>query len=508
MSRPAADQHIVQSIRRNVILWFLLVTSLVSLAGWVAYTRLREQTIEWARERRDLQLRNLASDLETADGLYTTLVHASDRLLRDTTQATGKPNLGAGTVVVGQETVPDLRFGERAVANHFETVDTVTEVMGGTATLFVKSGERFIRVATNVKTATGTRAVGTQLDPNGRAIAAIRQDKVFTGVVDILGKSYFTLYEPIHGPDGATIGIWYVGYQIETLAQLGKIISNLSILENGWVALLDAKGHPLFQSAHLRPPVVGEVAAILGNPANLAHPEGFKDQDVATKRFEAWGFTLVGGIYRPDVHRQVVSIFAESLGLLACVVLLVLLASYIAARRYSAVLLRVASLTEIEALKNQADEARHAAEQASRTKSAFLANMSHELRTPMNAIIGYSEMLIEEARDTGQEDLVPDLESIQSAGRHLLSLINDILDLSKIEAGKMELFVETFSLPALLDEVRTTIDPLSAKNGNTLTVQVDPALGAMRSDQTKVRQTLLNLLSNACKFTKNGSVTC
>jgi Signal transduction histidine kinase len=151
--------------------------------------------------------------------------------------------------------------------------------------------------------------------------------------------------------------------------------------------------------------------------------------------------------------------------------------------------------------------AREAAEEASRTKSAFLANMSHELRTPMNAIIGYSEMLIEEAEDLGQEDLVPDLKKIHSAGKHLLGLINDVLDLSKIEAGKMTLYLEEFSVPAMISEVTATIQPLVQKNENTLVVECSPDLGTMRADVTKVRQTLFNLLSNAAKFTHEGRIT-
>ncbi|MEE8212797.1 MAG: GAF domain-containing protein, partial [Acidiferrobacterales bacterium] len=144
---------------------------------------------------------------------------------------------------------------------------------------------------------------------------------------------------------------------------------------------------------------------------------------------------------------------------------------------------------------------------ASQHKSQFLANMSHELRTPLNAIIGYSEMLQEEAEDLGQEGFVPDLNNIHVAGKHLLSLINDILDLSKIEAGKMELFLESFEIPSLVRDVVVTIQPLVEKNANTLNVDCADDLGDMHADLTKVRQALFNLLSNACKFTERGTIT-
>ncbi len=168
------------------------------------------------------------------------------------------------------------------------------------------------------------------------------------------------------------------------------------------------------------------------------------------------------------------------------------------------------TVTDIDARK-QAEaalaKAKLAAETTNLAKSQFLANMSHELRTPLNAIIGYSEMSIEEMTDLGVPSLIPDIQKIHGAGQHLLGLINNILDLSKVEAGKIELFLETFEIPALISEVAATMRPMMTKNHNTLVLDCVGDIGSMQADVTKLRQSLLNLLSNASKFTENGTVT-
>ncbi len=165
---------------------------------------------------------------------------------------------------------------------------------------------------------------------------------------------------------------------------------------------------------------------------------------------------------------------------------------------------QVVSLIEVRTA--ELEGARDEAKEASLAKSKFLANMSHELRTPLNAIIGYSELLLEEAEDDGLDAMTGDLKKIIDSGKHLLSLINDILDLSKIEAGKLEIFASDFDYENLIKMVSNVSVALASKNSNRITFSQDNAVGTVFNDETRIRQALLNLISNACKFTENGDV--
>ena len=510
----------VTSVRRNVGLWFLAVSTLLSLAGILGFQRLRGEMVRTAAGSEQAAVDSVIEQLTTADAIYRQLTTASRKVLEAEATRYGAASIRGNASITGK-TVPNLSFGARSAVAEYTVVDAIKARMGGTATLFVRSGADYIRVATNVIKADGSRAIGTILDPKGPAFASISRGESFTGVVDILGVPYFTSYAPIRSAAGDVIGVYYTGYKIETLAGVGESIGSIRILDNGFVSLIDRKDTILFSSDHA--PVKTVDRAVLQSaghaPTDVINVSGHL---VHRSTFTPWGFDIVATTYEPDLTSRTLALVWGVLGLIGAVVLLVLAASYIFAGRLSTALL-TAKRHEDAALKAsalaheaqvaaegarvEAVTARDDAEAANRTKSAFLANMSHELRTPMNAIIGYSEMLAEEAEDAGVAEFIPDLNKIQSAGKHLLSLINDILDLSKIESGKMTVYLEAFDVKALVEDVAATVKPLLAKNNNQLILSIQPEIGTMTSDLTKVRQTLFNLLSNASKFTENGTIT-
>ena len=258
--------------------------------------------------------------------------------------------------------------------------------------------------------------------------------------------------------------------------------SSLIIVENVNQATLDLYG------AQTREELLGNLDKILTDQSH----ESFKHELIALSSGQTY---YQGEIINRKLNGE----------LFDCIVVFTVAPGY--EDSWAKVFVSITDITDRKEMEVQLQQAMHEAESANRAKSSFLANMSHELRTPMNAIIGYSEMLAEDAEDDGYDEMVPDLEKINSAGRHLLSLINDILDLSKIESGRMELYLERFDLQQMLTESAATVAPLVAKNDNQLLTDYPENLGSIRADLTKVRQAFFNLISNAAKFTKDGTIT-
>ncbi len=480
------------SIRSRVFVWICLLAVVVGVAGYSGFRKLHAQITSDATQAATLEMQNVQDLLDLSRRLYLEQVRASIEILKRDTLQLGAPHL-VDPVKVGEATVPNLDFGTTPMADNRPIVDSVQHMMGGTTGLFVRQGDTFIRIDTNVLDTHGQRALGTEIDAHGQAVVALRQGKVYAGVINILGSPYIGEDDPIIDDHGQVIGVWFVGFKIENLSVLMSRINSSRILENGFIALFDAQNNLIAQSANAQPKIVETLclqADRSPDPDILINEYPWQ---IRKQTFAPWGYGIVSATYLPDlVWRAVNGVW--------------LIFSVVGIIAFGALLAQGAALVRSRQMMDEAEKARLSAEEASRTKSAFLANMSHELRTPLNAIIGYSEMLVEDAIDRGQEEMEPDLRKIQGSGKHLLSLINDILDLSKIEAGKMTFYLEEFDVPNMVREVASTIQPLLVKNGNHLEIDCPEEVGSICADVTKTRQILFNLLSNASKFTNNGKV--
>jgi signal transduction histidine kinase len=485
-----------RSLRTKVALWFLFVAIVVAFAGYIGFRRLSDYILHQAEAQMDAKLDHVIDVLGTTNSTYLKLVHSSIALLRMFAWEKGEPHLEWKVNSSGSPEAV-LYFGNAPVAGDDTLVDRVQKLMGGTAGIFVKRGDGFVRISTNLSRWDESRSLGNALDPNGAAFVAIQKGESYFGVAEVLGQPYITGYEPIRNFNDEIIGVFYVGFPLASLSEINNAMNEGRILSNGFFALLDHENRILFRTENVRDPI--EMETIVS--ALEQHQVIDRRWLVKLRTFVPWDYDVIAAVYLPDVSKETFAIIWQFYGIGSVILIGVLVVSFLLASRLSE------ALGDAEMSRREAMDARDAAQAANRTKSTFLANMSHELRTPMNAILGYSEMLIDEAEDLNVKELTPDLNRIRRAGKHLLSLINDILDLSKIEAGKMTLFVEEIDVASLVDEVATTIHPLIEENSNKLEINVAADCGRIRADLPKIRQTLLNLLGNATKFTARGQIT-
>lgn len=331
-----------RSLNARMLGWFLAVAALVALGLYGGYRNLRaavESSLEDSIARRIDEVRR---ELVTMHGLYLERVQASMRVIKSEAQARGAPTDGV-PVRIGDRTVPDLRFGGESVALRFTIVDKVTALMGGTATLFTRAGDDFVRISTNVRSANGSRAIGTILDPKGPAIAAIRQGHAFYGVVDILGRSYLTGYEPIRTATGAIVGIYYVGYPVETLRQIGDQLAQSHLLNRGFFAFLDQHDAPLFATAGADPKVIQPAISHATAGETNWSEDGW---DWRAERFDAWHFTLLAATRRSDIADQTWHRVAPVFGYMVPFMVGALALGFVFARRLSLSLAQAERLRE------------------------------------------------------------------------------------------------------------------------------------------------------------------
>ena len=289
-------------LKRRVALRFMGPSVLVILAGvcifgWRTAATLESEIRARANEQATDQVDSVLGALQTVDTLSSQSVHAAMKFMRREGHRVGNPGQ-KGETRVGQQTVPNLYLGSETQCNNFQLVDVVREVTAATATLFVKRGDDFVRVSTNVLKPDGSRAIGTILDPKGRAYAAISKDQPFYGVVDILGQPYMTGYEPMRSPQGNVVGIWYVGFPLTTVADLGRRIGSAKILSHGFIALLHADGRPIFKP---------ESVTDTDLSARLA--ESKSSEWVVVKRpFEQWDYVLAAAYPESDVSSRIFAV--------------------------------------------------------------------------------------------------------------------------------------------------------------------------------------------------------
>jgi len=290
------------------------------LFGWVMTRTLESQVRSGASRELDEQLERMAEGLQEIDQLSSQSVAAAMKVLMREGAQVGMPRL-SGTAAVGGQEVPALWLGKVPQAGDFALVDRVKQLMGSTATLFVRRGEAFIRVSTNVQKPDGSRAIGTQLDPNGRAIAAIRDGRAFYGVVDILGTPYMTGYEPMRDASGQVVGIWYVGYPLVAVADLGRHIGESRVLSSGFVALLDHAGKVVFRSAHASDDEVKDRVA------------GAAGWTARTRPVASWGYTLAAAFPEADVGQRLQQMKALLAECLVLMLALLVAAQYLVLRK-------------------------------------------------------------------------------------------------------------------------------------------------------------------------------
>jgi len=282
------------SIGLRLIFSTLLVVAIAGLVfGFVAWQMVSAQLHRQAARDASDQSSRVVARLATIDQLSRAQVESAMRVLEEEGRRVGEPAL-VGESSIGGKSVPNLALGKTSQVLNFALVDHVKALAGGTATIFAWDGKNFLRVTTNVLKPDGSRAVGTVLDPKGKAYAALAQGRGFSGVVDILGVPYTTSYAPIDDAKGKLIGAWYTGYRLDSIATLGKSIEEATILDHGFVALLKPSGAIVFHGGSLSQGALEQL---------LAHPNGWV---VHEETYPAWGYRVLAVYPRSDVTRRLV----------------------------------------------------------------------------------------------------------------------------------------------------------------------------------------------------------
>lgn len=488
---------------RTTIAWLVLISSLLIGAGGFTLWRLRTVLEDYSNSQIRGEVEQVLEKFSIIDDLLSGWLLKSLTSLKDVTVAHGAPSLSRNqleSVTAGtrSEKVPALYFGSVRASSLNDELKKIAATFDVSVTIFVRRGDQMLRLVTSIEMLDGSSAAGTLLDPTGPVLPELLKGQSFKGPADILGITYFTKYEPIFSQDGDVIGAWYAGYPIDSVAsKVKESVNGADFKGSAYLVVLSEDKKISYASEDTPKSLLDQVKGIgLSGMAGRREASSLvvDGYEYTFNPFRPWRMQVVSLRSINSVNQLALRLSLGILGLQLLVAIAVVLLSWFYSRRLSNALRDV-------------DKSREDAEEANRAKSLFLANMSHELRTPMNAIIGYSEILIEECGEMEDEEIEQDLEKILASAKHLLGLINDVLDLSKVEAGKMTLYPELVSLHSVLNEVKATLLPLAEKNRNILAINSPPeGNDFLFVDVTKLKQIILNLASNACKFTDNGRI--
>ncbi len=318
-------------IVRVAVSTLLLAIVLCGLLGALTWYFFSSRITRETNQEAERESANVLGRLAAIDQLSRAQVETGMRIIQDQGRKLGEPSL-KGTTIVAGKSVPDLHLGSESQTLNFALVDRVKELAGGTATLFVWDGSNFIRVTTNVLKPDGSRAVGTLLDPKGKAFAALSKGQAFTGVVEILGTPYITSYKPMLDAGGNLVGAWYTGYRFDSISELGKSIEEAAILDHGFVALIKPSGAVLYHGSRIGPE---KLDALRKDPGGWVMHE---------ENFPAWGYTVLTAYPASDTTRRVLATLAVLTLETAVLVGLILLLFFIMINRL--VLHSVGDLTD------------------------------------------------------------------------------------------------------------------------------------------------------------------
>ena len=486
-------------------IWLSIIASLLLGASAVTLLRVRGVIQQFTDSRIKGEVQQVVEKFAIIDSLLANwLTRALDRL-KYHSLSDGKPSLNPDQRELirggmGERSVPILKFGDRKLSSHLDDIVDLSEDFETSLTIFVRDGDQMVRVITSIKTKDGQSAVGTLLDPKGPVLPKLLQGKPYKGLARILGKLYFTKYVPIFDQSNQVIGAWYAGYQISSIGDsIRESVRNAELSEQTHLIIVDDDDRVLYASEGSPEKLLVDVAKLAqslpDDRSSIIKSTAYDDYKYRFIPYKPWGMKVVSADSLSTVNQLTLQLSLGILALQLMAAISVVFLTWFYSRRLSK------SLAEVDEARLQAEEANHA-------KSAFLANMSHELRTPMNAIIGYSEILTEDCEEMEPDEIRQDLNKILSSAKHLLGLINSVLDLSKVEAGKMTIYAEEVSLSILMNDILASIKPLASKNQNTLNFENSVGTDDLICvDITKAKQIILNLASNACKFTESGVVT-